>query len=104
MNSDRPRKGSQCLTHAIEFLNLPIEDRSVPSTGIGDFVTELAKEVESGKAVGFHCRAGPRSLLLEVDRACAAISDSRGCYVPDTREQKLWVKDFDATFGPMRRV
>jgi len=52
-------------THGIEFLTLPIEDRSVPSSSIPDFVRDLAQAVESGKAVGFHCRAGiGRSSML----------------------------------------
>jgi protein-tyrosine phosphatase len=64
----------------------------------------LVKEVKGGRGVGFHCRAGiGRSSMLAAlvltslgwkpDPAFQAISESRGCLVPDTFEQEQWVKD-----------
>jgi len=95
-----------CKASRIKFFNVPIEDRSVPDKSkISGTLHLLAELAESGKAVGFHCRAGiGRSSMMAAlvlaqlgwkpEAAFAAISESRGCKVPDTLEQEQWVRDF----------
>jgi len=100
-----------CQTRGIEFLSLPIEDRSVPNSS-ADF-TELLDSVTNflrkGKAVAIHCRAGiGRSSMivasalihigLTTESAFRSIEESRGCPVPDTREQRQWVERHSSGF------
>ncbi|MGA8505102.1 MAG: hypothetical protein WB762_05790, partial [Candidatus Sulfotelmatobacter sp.] len=99
-------EGKFCDQFGISFSNLPIADRSVPNEfEIGAPLDTLVKQVQLGKGVGFHCRAGiGRSSMLAAlvlgrlgwtaDAAFRAVSDARGCQVPDTLEQKRWVQSF----------
>jgi protein-tyrosine phosphatase len=101
--SEKERLCDQC---GISFFNLPIVDRSVPNEfGIGALLDTLVKQVQLGRGVGFHCRAGiGRSSMMAAlalgrlgwtsDTAFRAISDARGCRVPDTREQEQRVHSF----------
>jgi protein-tyrosine phosphatase len=99
-------EGKFCDQFGISFSNLPIADRSVPNEfEIGAPLDTLVKQVQLGKGVGFHCRAGiGRSSMLAAlvlgrlgwttDAAFRAISEPRGCPVPDTLEQEQWVQSF----------
>jgi protein-tyrosine phosphatase len=101
--SEEERLCDQC---GISFFNLPIADRSVPNEfRIGALLDTLVKQVQPGRGVGFHCRAGNGRSSLKAalvlgqlgwtsDTAFRAISDSRGCRVPDTLEQEQWVHSF----------
>ena len=98
------REAEECEAGAIQFLNLPIPDRSVPSNK-DDFlrsVDGLAEMVRQGRFVGVHCRASiGRSSLLAVsvlvrlgwntNEAFDAVESARGCPIPDTPEQREWV-------------
>lgn len=95
-----------CNHRGIRFFNVPITDRSVPDEdSILQSIETLAKHVKLGRGVGFHCRAGiGRSSMIAAlvlarlgwtpEAAFQAISESRGCHVPDTLEQELWVRKF----------
>lgn len=95
-----------CKERGIQFFNFPIEDRSLPDKNkIPAMLNVLSEEVRAGKGVGFHCRAGiGRSSMMAAlvlaqlgwtaEAAFVAISESRGCKVPDTSEQERWVHDF----------
>jgi protein-tyrosine phosphatase len=95
-----------CDQCGISFFNLPIADRSVPNEfEIGALLDTLVKQVKIGEGIGFHCRAGiGRSSMLAAlvlgrlgwtaDAAFRAISESRGCPVPDTLDQEEWVRSF----------
>jgi len=99
-------EGRLCDQCGISFFNLPIADRSVPNEfEIGALLDTLVDQVLIGKGVGFHCRAGiGRSSMMAAlvlgrlgwtaDAAFRAISESRGCRVPDTLEQEQWVHSF----------
>ena len=101
--SDEAKFCDQC---GISFFSLPIADRSVPNEfEIGALLDTLVEQVQLSKGVGFHCRAGiGRSSMLAAlvlgrlgwtaDAAFRAISESRGCSVPDTLEQEEWVRNF----------
>jgi protein-tyrosine phosphatase len=96
-----------CREQGMEFLSFPIPDRGVPES-LREAVTlarALAREIDRGKAVAIHCRAGiGRSSLvaacalvcLGVDPAAAfeAIGEARGVSVPDTVGQRDWVTNF----------
>jgi protein-tyrosine phosphatase len=101
--SEEERLCDEC---GIAFFNLPIADRSVPNEfEISTLLDTLVKRVQLGTGVGFHCRAGiGRSSMLAAlvlgrlgwtaEAAFRAISESRGCPVPDTLEQEEWVRSF----------
>jgi len=89
----------------IEFISFPIPDRDVPASR--EDITALAHKLETAltscKSVGVHCRQGiGRSSLLAACVLVASgensagaferITKARGRPVPDTVEQREWVK------------
>jgi len=96
-----------CTSAGIEFLSLPIEDRSVPPDpqAARELIERLATDLRGGKAVGIHCRVGiGRSALvvacvlaklgMNTNDAFGLITQARGCAVPDTQEQAAWAAGF----------
>lgn len=96
-----------CRSRGVEFISIPIEDRSVPASAslFGELLTSLNQSLAKGKAVGVHCRAGigrssliVASLLIRngfsADAAFLVIQEARGCPVPDTAEQRQWVERY----------
>jgi protein-tyrosine phosphatase len=104
---DLAKEPDYCYENGIRFLPFPIPDRDIPSSyeSVRGFVDELSQELRGGKAVAIHCRAGiGRSSLLAActlvvmgfspDRAFELIREARGCNVPDTDLQRVWVERF----------
>jgi protein-tyrosine phosphatase len=98
-----------CDATGIEFVSFPIPDRGVPESlrKTAEVAGSIATHVASGRAIAIHCRAGiGRSSLIaacalvcvgfESEPAFALIASARGMSVPDTDEQRLWVKAFEA--------
>lgn len=96
---------SQC--NGMLFWSSPVADRDIPTSteSFTEFVTLLSKLVESGKKVVVHCRQGiGRSALAAVavlvtmgvafDEAIERVSRARGLPVPETSEQRQWLKEF----------
>ena len=96
-----------CRLNRIQFISLPIPDRSVPRSReeLLKLVKRLDEEMADGKTVGIHCRQGiGRSGLLA---ACLLVStglspeaafkrliEARGHPIPETSEQRQWVEGF----------
>jgi protein-tyrosine phosphatase len=93
----------------IEFLNFPIPDTHVPRnvTAFRAFVSDLAARLRNGERIGVHCRGSigratvtAASTLIhlgwEAPAALAAVEETRGCPVPDTREQRAWILAYEA--------
>lgn len=91
----------------MRFISYPMQDRSTPNDreDFTDFVSMLAKRLETGEKIGVHCRGCiGRSTLVAAstlikrgwpaDRALDEIERARGCSVPDTEEQRDWIVDF----------
>ncbi len=89
----------------MEFVAYPIPDRTVPADlpGFSQFVAQLIDVVARGRSVGVHCRASiGRSTVvtaamlvqmgMDADRALALIEEGRGYPVPDTLEQREWIR------------
>lgn len=89
--------------HGMEFMRYPIPDRGVPRSPrlFAETIRDLAG---SGKVVGVHCRAGigrsaiaaagiMASLGHDLEESLKRIGDTRGVQVPDTDEQRQWLKD-----------
>lgn len=95
---------AECAAAGIQFVNVAIADRSVPSDKdafLGS-VERLAELVRACRHVAIHCRAsiGRSSLLAasvlirlgwDGNAAFDAVQIARGCVVPDTFEQRSWV-------------
>ena len=98
-----------CRAQGIQFYTYPIPDRGVPTSrkATADLVKKLETALEAGKSVAIHCRQGiGRSSLIaalllvsagiDPEAALAQIRQARGCAVPDTVEQRNWIKSFAA--------
>jgi protein-tyrosine phosphatase len=90
----------------LEFKPFPIRDRGVPSSRKEAlrFFDTLMERLQTGKAVGIHCRQGiGRSALVAASLLALAgvppnlalerISAARGRPVPETQEQRSWVEN-----------
>jgi protein-tyrosine phosphatase len=104
---DLADEGKLCETQGIEYVAFPIQDRGVPSSPVrtAALVRRLEAKLVEGKMVAIHCRQGVgRSALvaacllvalgLNPDTAFERIRVARGCEVPDTDEQREWVRRF----------
>jgi protein-tyrosine phosphatase len=100
-------EASICRECGIELISFPIPDRGVPASmrEATDLAQLLASRLNEQKSVAIHCRAGiGRSALVaacvmavlgtEPEAALRRISDARGVKVPDTDEQRHWVRRF----------
>jgi protein-tyrosine phosphatase len=88
----------------LQFICLPIEDRTVPIVSEAvSVIRPLHAMYRAGAHVAFHCWAGIgrssllAALLLGMDgvapgEAWRLISAARGFPVPDTREQQEWLE------------
>jgi protein-tyrosine phosphatase len=96
-----------CQIYGIEFISFPILDRKVPisMTKTLQLSHTLLRQIQHGKKVAVHCRAGiGRSALIvasvlvcagiEPIKAYEMITKSRGLSVPDTEAQKQWLNIF----------
>jgi protein-tyrosine phosphatase len=96
-----------CTANGIEFVSFPFADRGVPASASDTLglVRRLSALLTGGKAVAIHCRQGVgRSALVAacvlvslgegLDTAFERIARARGCPVPDTAQQREWVRRF----------
>ena len=98
------KESSSCEEEGIDFRSFPIADRGVPASRQKalQFLNSLLGELDMEKKVGIHCRIGlgrsalvAASLLalvgMDANEAFRRIERVRGCSVPDTQEQRMWV-------------
>jgi protein-tyrosine phosphatase len=101
-----------CERLGLTFVRFAIPDRGVPISPekFDGLCTSLAIRLCEGLGVGLHCRMGVgRSALVaacilpqfgfDLDSAWATIEKARGLPVPDTAEQRQWVKQFVTRFA-----
>lgn len=94
-----------CEAVGICFMSFPIADRNIPvsSSEALKFAESIEQLMAVGNSVVIHCRAGiGRSSIMAAcvlmkcgipfDESFEKIERARGCSVPDTREQKEWVR------------
>jgi protein-tyrosine phosphatase len=94
-----------CQKQGIIYLSYPIPDHHVPSFSTATFalLEELHTYLAQGKHIAVHCRMGlGRSALIAASvlvlsnmtpaRACKLLSVARGYQVPETEEQRAWVR------------
>jgi protein-tyrosine phosphatase len=98
-------EGRLATGHGIHFISFPVADRGVPVslTATISLIRELGHALEKGKMVAVHCRQGiGRSALIaagalidagvEPDSALDIVGSARGLSVPETPEQRRWVR------------
>jgi len=96
-----------CEAIGISFLSFPIRDRDVPQSipETRKLVQAIFDRLGDGENVVIHCRAGiGRSSVVAAcvmmlsgvvaEEAFRQIENARGCFVPDTPEQRDWVTRF----------
>lgn len=102
------REAEECRVHEIEFVSLPITDRTAPESDspIPEIVADLVSRLAAGEAVAIHCRQGiGRSGLLAAailmalgataDDAVREVSNARGLRTPETPDQLEWLRRFE---------
>jgi len=106
-----------CEEHGIKFLSFPIEDRQLPRR-TDDFlklIRFLSDRLHEGLKIVVHCRMGiGRSALIVAGilvlegyspaEAFESINKARGCPVPDTEEQRVWLYDFAWRYRDMENA
>ena len=106
-------EGEIVRAQGLTFISFPIDDYNVPNSGVAvaELVDELDAFLSCGKAVGVHCRQsiGRSSVVVacllarsihDVDECFNLIERARGTKVPDTLEQKNWVRHFARALVP----
>lgn len=96
-----------CRENGIEFISYPIEDRTVPASraAFSELIARLTAGLAGGKTVAVHCRQGigraatvAISILVssgvEAESAILSASAARGQAVPETAEQRNWIRDY----------
>jgi protein-tyrosine phosphatase len=91
----------------IRFISLPVEDRGVPPSWkpAAEVIHQATDILRRGQNIAIHCRQGigrsgiiaAAMLILEgatPQEALKRVSTARGLPVPETAEQKDWVKRF----------
>ena len=99
-----------CEAVGISFLSFPIADRNIPVSSVDalKFAESIEQLLAVGRHVVIHCRAGiGRSSIiaacvlmksgLSFEESFQKIEKARGCSVPDTPEQKEWVRRVSMT-------
>jgi protein-tyrosine phosphatase len=93
----------------IEFLSYPIRDTQVPAktASFRKLVADLAARLQKGERIGVHCRGSigratvtAACTLIHLgwkpEDALNAVEATRGCPVPDTEEQRVWIMAYEA--------
>ena len=102
---DLGREEEWCRLHSVQFFSFPIPDRGVPESRQAclALVQQLDQGLAEGKRIAMHCRqAIGRSALLAAcllvasgenpELAFQRISNIRGTSVPETDEQREWIR------------
>jgi protein-tyrosine phosphatase len=102
--SDEP---TLCKTYGMPFISFPIPDYGVPDSlkAVLELLRNLENLLRSNENIVVHCRQGlGRSALIascllvmagvEPEAAFLQIGAVRGASVPETEEQKQWVRAF----------
>ena len=102
------KEGERARAAGLEFVSYPIPDTETPSdlSSFRQLISQSVNAIRSGKSVGVHCRGSigrstvvAATVLMELgwtaERALALIEQSRQCMVPDTDEQRDWIRRYE---------
>jgi protein-tyrosine phosphatase len=97
-------------SNGIEFISFPIPDRGLPASTPAalSLLSDIANALEQGKNVAVHCRQsiGRAGLIaagvliasgVTPDRALETVTSARGVTVPETSEQREWIRKLPST-------
>jgi len=100
-------EADECKAQGIDFISMPIVDRSTPSdeTAFAETASELATRLIAGENIAIHCRQGiGRSAMLaaailmtlgmNTDETIRMVSVARGLRTPETEAQTDWLRRF----------
>jgi protein-tyrosine phosphatase len=106
------RETAAARAAGLEFIRYPIPDVTLPPSMPDELElsARLTKEVQAGRFVVTHCRAGiGRSSMLAgtvlvrlgvaPGQAWALIREARGLPVPDNEQQEHWLYEFAEALG-----
>nr|WP_158658148.1 dual specificity protein phosphatase family protein [Agarilytica rhodophyticola] len=95
-----------CKQENLLFEKYPIKDRSVPNyKSFKTFIINSLSQIVEGENIAVHCRGGigraglvaccilKQSGLSDCN-AISLVSNSRGCSIPDTKEQLEFIKRY----------
>lgn len=98
-------EGDAAEANGIRFISFPIPDRGVPASTPASLslMTDIASALEQGRTVAVHCRQSiGRAGLVAAgvliasgaapDQAIETVSGARGLPIPETSEQREWVR------------
>jgi protein-tyrosine phosphatase len=98
-------EGNAARSSDVQFISFPIPDRGVPASTQAalTLVTDIERALEAGRNVAIHCRQsiGRAGLIaaavlvasgVDPDQALETLSSARGAIVPETPEQREWVR------------
>jgi protein-tyrosine phosphatase len=106
---DLAREAEAAQRAGLEFVVIPIADRSVPDLdAVLPRLRELVARLQAGGHVACHCRfgIGRASLLaaallvlegVDPQEAWRRLARARGLRVPDTEEQRRWIATLPTT-------
>jgi protein-tyrosine phosphatase len=102
------KESSIAVQSGLEYLSYPIPDRCIPEDLVSfqSFVSGLANRLRTGARIGIHCRGSIGRATITASctlihlgwnpsDALTAIEAARGCTVPDTPEQKVWILRYE---------
>ena len=102
-------EAAAAAAHSVVFRACPIPDGGVPPFrgAVVDLIAELIDTLQGGNNVAVHCRQsiGRSGMVVcavlvaagvDLVGALRAVADARGVDVPDTEEQRQWLRDFAA--------
>lgn len=104
---DLEGEAEAAVANGVEFTSFPVPDRGIPASqeSAAELVSDVVAALERGRTVAVHCRQGiGRSAVItgavlvaegeDVQTALWTIKESRGLEVPETDEQRQWLRDF----------
>jgi protein-tyrosine phosphatase len=104
---DLEEEAALCRQAGMEFIALPLADRSIPepASGADQLIEQMVGYLTAGEHVAIHCRMGiGRSAMIAAatlvalgqtpEQALTAVAEARGYPVPDTSQQREWVERY----------
>ena len=103
---DLPTERQAAESNGIQFISFPIPDRGLPGStpDVLSLLSTIMGALEQGRTVAVHCRQsiGRAGLIaagvlvasgVTPDRALEAVTYARGVTVPETPEQREWIRN-----------
>ena len=110
------KESAEARAQGMKFLSLPIPDRQVPTSesALTKALEKVETDLAAGRNVVLHCRQGvgrsglvAACLLLtkgmDAESALSLVSEARGTQVPETAEQRRWIRHYASSLASAHR-